>query len=41
MFTVKTLYETDFNLWLEETARLLREGKLEQLDRNKTLAPSP
>ncbi|WP_414548056.1 DUF29 domain-containing protein [Anabaena sp. CCY 0017] len=32
MFTVKTLYETDFNLWLEETALLLREGKLEQLD---------
>ena len=32
METVKTLYETDFNLWLEETARLLKENKLEQLD---------
>lgn len=28
----KTLYETDFNLWLEETANLLRQGKLDQLD---------
>ncbi len=32
MKTVKSLYETDFNLWLEETARLLKENKLEQLD---------
>ena len=32
MLTVKTLYETDFNRWLEETAILLREGKLERLD---------
>ncbi|WP_413175412.1 DUF29 domain-containing protein [Anabaena azotica] len=32
MLTVKTLYETDFNLWLEQTAILLKEGKLEQLD---------
>lgn len=28
----KTLYETDFNLWLEETANLLRQGNLDQLD---------
>jgi hypothetical protein len=28
----KTLYETDFNLWLEQTAALLRQGKLDQLD---------
>jgi hypothetical protein len=27
-----TLYEVDFNLWLEETAKLLRQGQLEQLD---------
>ena len=32
MITVKTLYETDFSLWLEETAVLLREGKLDHLD---------
>ena len=32
METVKNLYETDFNLWLEETARLLKENKFEQLD---------
>ena len=32
MIALKTLYETDFNLWLEETANLLREGKLNQLD---------
>ncbi|MDJ0599611.1 MAG: DUF29 domain-containing protein [Crocosphaera sp.] len=32
MKTVKTLYETDFNLWLEETAKLLKENKLDQLD---------
>ncbi|MGM3305993.1 DUF29 domain-containing protein [Anabaena sp. WFMT] len=32
MITVKTLYETDFNLWLEETAILLKTGKLDQLD---------
>lgn len=32
MLTVKTLYETDFNLWLEQTAIFLKEGKLEQLD---------
>ncbi|MEA5621310.1 DUF29 domain-containing protein [Cronbergia sp. UHCC 0137] len=32
MFTVRTLYETDFNLWLEQTACLLKEGKLDQLD---------
>ena len=28
----QTLYETDFNLWLEETANLLRQKKLDQLD---------
>ncbi len=32
MIAVKTLYETDFNLWLEETALLIREGKLDRLD---------
>ncbi len=32
MLTAKKLYETDFNLWLEETANLLKEGKLERLD---------
>ncbi|NJL89952.1 MAG: DUF29 domain-containing protein [Coleofasciculaceae cyanobacterium SM2_1_6] len=32
MITVKTLYETDFSLWLEETAGLLRAGKLDHLD---------
>ncbi|MBC5795824.1 DUF29 domain-containing protein [Sphaerospermopsis sp. LEGE 00249] len=32
MLTVKTLHETDFNLWLEQTAIFLKEGKLEQLD---------
>jgi hypothetical protein len=32
MISAKTLYETDFNLWLEETAVLLKEGKLERLD---------
>ena len=30
--TVKKLYETDFNLWVEETANLLKEGKWEYLD---------
>lgn len=32
MVPVKTLYETDFNLWLEETALLLKEKKLDRLD---------
>jgi hypothetical protein len=32
MVAVKTLYETDFNLWLEETALLLKEEKLDRLD---------
>ena len=32
MVALKTLYKTDFNLWLDETANLLREGKLNQLD---------
>lgn len=32
MIAVKTLYETDFNLWLEETAFLIKEGKLDRLD---------
>lgn len=26
------LYERDFNLWVEEQVRLLREGRLQQLD---------
>jgi hypothetical protein len=29
---LKTLYETDFNLWLTETANLLRQGKLDELE---------
>lgn len=32
MQTIKTLYESDFNLWLKATANLLKEGKLDQLD---------
>jgi hypothetical protein len=32
MLLVKTLYEKDFNLWLEETAYLLKAGKLDCLD---------
>ena len=28
----KSLYERDFCLWVEEQARLLKEGRLEQLD---------
>jgi hypothetical protein len=28
----KTLYERDFCLWLEQQARLLREGRFDQLD---------
>lgn len=30
--TAKKLYDTDFNLWVEETAKLLKEGKWEYLD---------
>ncbi|WP_420489974.1 DUF29 domain-containing protein [Microcystis aeruginosa] len=30
--TAKKLYDTDFNLWVEETANLLKEGKWEYLD---------
>lgn len=29
---IKSLYERDFNLWLEETAQLLKKGYLDQLD---------
>lgn len=32
MKAVKTLYETDFNLWLEETVNLLKQRKLDELD---------
>ncbi|PZU99923.1 MAG: DUF29 domain-containing protein [Pseudanabaena sp.] len=32
MSTIRTLYETDFNLWLEETVNLLRQGGFNQLD---------
>ncbi|MEA5535474.1 DUF29 domain-containing protein [Crocosphaera sp. XPORK-15E] len=32
MKAVKTLYETDFNLWLEETVKLLKQKKLDHLD---------
>ena len=28
----RSLYERDFNLWVEEQARLLKEGRFEQLD---------
>ena len=37
MLLLKTLYETDFHLWLEETAQALRDGNLEQLDRENLL----
>lgn len=30
--TVKNLYDQDFNLWLEQTIRSLREGKLLEVD---------
>lgn len=30
--TAKKLYDTDFNLWVEETAKLLKEGKWDYLD---------
>ena len=32
MNTAKSLYETDFNLWLVETANSLRAGKIANLD---------
>lgn len=32
MLKVKTLYEMDFHLWLEQTAILLKERQLDQLD---------
>ncbi|MGK7932209.1 MAG: DUF29 domain-containing protein [Microcystaceae cyanobacterium] len=32
MLTLKTLYETDYALWLEETAKHLRYGNLASLD---------
>ncbi|GBF80973.1 DUF29 domain-containing protein [Aphanothece sacrum] len=32
MKAVKILYETDFNLWLQETVKLLKQKKLDQLD---------
>jgi uncharacterized damage-inducible protein DinB len=32
MLTLKTLYETDYALWLEETAQHLRNGDLDRLD---------
>jgi hypothetical protein len=37
MLTTQTLYETDFNLWLEATAHWLKEGKWERLDRENLL----
>jgi hypothetical protein len=30
--SIKTLYEQDFNLWLEETVNLLKNRQLDQLD---------
>ena len=32
MTSTQTLYQTDLNLWLQETANLLRSGDMEQLD---------
>ena len=32
MTSAQTLYQTDLNLWLQETASLLRNGDVEQLD---------
>jgi hypothetical protein len=32
MKLVKSIYETDFNLWLSETINFLKEGKLDRLD---------
>ena len=32
MTSVQTLYQTDFDLWLQETANLLRNGDMEKLD---------
>ncbi len=32
MTSVQTLYQTDFDLWLQEPANLLRNGNVEQLD---------
>jgi hypothetical protein len=29
---LKQIYEQDFNIWLEKTANLLKEGKFEELD---------
>jgi hypothetical protein len=37
MLVFKTLYETHFHLWLEETAQALRDDNLEQLDRENLL----
>jgi hypothetical protein len=30
--SLTNLYECDFNLWVEATAQLLREGRLTELD---------
>ncbi|MFN5854952.1 MAG: DUF29 domain-containing protein, partial [Pseudanabaenaceae cyanobacterium] len=30
--SLTVLYESDFNLWIEATAQLLREGRLTELD---------
>lgn len=32
MLTLKTLYQTDYALWLQETAKHLRNGNLDSLD---------
>jgi hypothetical protein len=37
MFGLKTVYETDFYLWLEETGQALQDGNLERLDRENLL----
>ena len=37
MLALKTLYETNFHLWLKEIAQALRDRNLERLDRENRL----
>ena len=32
MVVAKTLYDTDFNEWIDETISLLRDGRLNEVD---------
>ena len=32
MSSTKSLYDTDYSLWLEKTAQLLRNGQINELD---------